>query len=82
MRVDAHVTRRARQAFVFSIRYMLVRLHVYVLFGQSEVDDVNDLLPFVCASSYQEVLRLDVAVDQVSTVNVLYPMELRKEVSN
>lgn len=77
MRVDAHVTRRASQAFVFPIRYVLVRLQVYVLFGQSEIDDVDDLLPFGCASSDQEVLRLDIAVDQMPAVNVLYPMELR-----
>lgn len=81
MRVDAHVTRRARQAFVFPIRYVLVRLQVYVLLGQPEVDDVNDLLPLGCVPSYQEVLRLDVTVDQVPTVNVLYPMELRKVVT-
>lgn len=76
--VDAHVARRPRQAFVFPIGYVFVRLQVYVLFGQSEVNDVNDLLPFCCAPSDQEVLRLDVPVDQVPTVNVLYPMELRK----
>lgn len=76
MRVDAHVTRRARQAFVFPIRYVFVRLQVYVLFGQSEIDDVDYLLSFGCAPPYQEVLRLDVAVDQMPTMNVLYPMEL------
>lgn len=78
MRVDAHVTRRARQAFVFPVWYVFVRLQVYVLFGQSKINDVNNLLAFGCASSYQEVFRLDITVDQVSTMNVLYPMKLWK----
>lgn len=76
MRVDAHVTRCARQAFVFPIRYVFVRFQVYVLFGQSEIDDVDDLFPFGRGSSYQEVFRLDIAVDQMPTMNVFYPVEL------
>lgn len=76
MRVDAHITRCARQTLVFPVRYVFVRLQVYVLFGQSEIDDVDNLFPFGCASSYQEVFRLDITVDQMPTMNVLYPMKL------
>lgn len=79
VRVDAHVTRRAGQAFVFPIRYVFVRLQVYVLFGQSEIYDVNNLFPFGRGSAYQEVFRFDIAVDQMPTMNVFYPMELSKE---
>lgn len=43
MRVDAHITRSASQTLMLSVRYVLIRLRVYVLLGQAEVDDVDDV---------------------------------------
>ena len=63
VRVDAHVARRARQALVLAIGYVLVGLRVDVGLGEAEVDDVYDVLATRRVASDQEVLRLDVAID-------------------
>lgn len=76
MSVDAHVSRRSRETLVFPIGYVFVRLQVYVFFGQSEVNDMNNLLSLRRGPTDQKVLRLDVPVYQMSTVHVLYPVEL------
>ena len=74
MRVDAHVTCGACQTLVFPIRDVLVRLWIDVLLRQAKVDDVDGLLSFVRLPPNQEVLRLDIAVDQVLLVDVLHPV--------
>ncbi|KAJ8577597.1 hypothetical protein ON010_g1609 [Phytophthora cinnamomi] len=69
VRVDGGVTRRAREVLVLTVGDVLVRLGVAVLLGQTEVDDVHDLGPL--AQADEEVVRLDVAVDEVLRVAVL-----------
>ncbi len=44
MSVDAHVSRCAGEALVFSIWNVLVRLGIDVQLGQAEVDDVDHLV--------------------------------------
>jgi len=63
--IDAHVARGARQALVFTIRNVLVCLWVDVLLRKSKVDDMNDVTSLGRLSADEEVLRLDVAIDQM-----------------
>lgn len=44
MSVDAHVSRCAGEALVFSIWNVLVRLGIDIQLGQAEVDDVDHLV--------------------------------------
>jgi len=65
MCVDAHVTSGAGQAFVFTVRNMLLRRRVDVFFSETKVDDVHQMLFPVGVSTDQEVLWLYVAVDEL-----------------
>lgn len=76
VRVDAHVTRRARQALVLPVGDVFFGLGVYVLFGQTKVDDVDGVLPLAAGPPHQEVLRLHVSVYQALGVHVLHPCYL------
>lgn len=51
---------------------------VDVLLGQSKVYDVDDVLLLVALPADEEVLRLDVAVDEVLGMHVLHPRDLQK----
>ena len=41
MCVDTGVARRARQIFVFSVRYVLLCPRIAVLLGKAKIDDVH-----------------------------------------
>ena len=50
---------------------MLLGLWVSVLFGHSEIDDMDDIGGFGTGASDEEVVGLDVSVDQVAVVDRL-----------
>lgn len=72
MSVDGHVSGRAGEGFALSVRNVLFRLGVTVLFGHAEVNDVDDIGRLGTRSADEEVVRLDVAIDQVLLVNRLH----------
>ena len=87
MRADAHVASGARQVLVFAVRYVLVRDRIQILFRQSKVHNVNDMLATSRPPADQEVLRLDVAVKKTAGMHVLQTSYLvnhdsREEISN
>jgi len=47
MCVDAHVPSRSSQTLVLAIRNVLVRFRVHVFLGQTEVNDVDDVVPII-----------------------------------
>lgn len=51
---------------------MLLGLWVSVLFGHSEIDDMDDIGGFGTGASDKEVVGLDVSVDQVAVMNRLH----------
>jgi hypothetical protein len=71
MCINAHVPSCARQALAFSIWYVLFGLWVAVLLGHAKVDNVNDIGSFGAWSANEEVVRLDIAVNEVLLVNGL-----------
>ncbi len=75
MCVDTHVASRAGQTLVLAVRYVLVGLRVDVGLGEAEVDDVHNVLATRRIAPDEEVLRLDVAVDQVLGMHVLHARE-------
>jgi len=67
--VDTRVARSPRQCLIFSVGNVLVGLGVAVLLGQSVVNDVH-MVPLL-ASSHQEIVRLDVAMQKILGVEIL-----------
>lgn len=76
VRVDAHVSRRPRQALVLSVGDVFFGLGVNVLLGQAKVNDVDGVLTLAARPPHQEVLWLDISVDQAFGVNVLHSRDL------
>ena len=77
MCVDAGVARRAGEVLVFPVRYVLVCARVAVFLGQTEVDDVDEVA--LLAEAHEEVVRLDVAVNEVLRMYVFYAADLKKK---
>lgn len=73
--VYAHVSGRSGQGLVLSVWYVLFRFRVDVFLRQAEVDDVDDGLFLRSGRADEEVFGLDVAVDDVSAVDVLDPLQ-------
>ena len=68
--IDRRIASGTRKVLVLPVWNMKVGLRVMELFSKTEVDDV-DLIPAL-ANAYQEIVRLDIAVDKIAGVNVLY----------
>jgi len=71
MRVDGHVPRCARQRLAFSVWNVLLGFRVSILLSHAKVDHVNDIDGFRIRSPNEEVIRLDVAVDEILLVDGL-----------
>jgi len=74
MSVDGGVASSTGQVLVLSIRNVKVGLRVSVLLGETKVDDIDLVSPL--ADSHQEVVRLDVAVDEIAGMDVLDARDL------
>ena len=74
----AHVASGPRQALVLTVRYVFLGVRVDVLLCQPEVDDVDYVLVLHAQPPDQEILWFYVAVDQLSTVDYLYPLKLKR----
>jgi hypothetical protein len=69
MGVDGSVTGGTGEVLVLTVGDVEVSLRVTVLLGETKVDDVD--LVSTLANTHKEVVRLDIAVDEVAGVNVL-----------
>ena len=76
MGVDTHVTRSTRERLALPVRNVLLCLGVTVLLGHTKVHDVNYISALGPWAADEEVVRLDIAVDQVLLVNSLYSRQL------
>ena len=70
MGVDTGVTGRSSEVLVFSVGNMFA-VPLYVPLCKSEINDVYFM--FVLSVADQEVVRLDVSMQEISGVDVLYP---------
>lgn len=77
MSVYAGISRCSSQVLVFPIGYVLVCSGIAILFGQTKVDDV-DQVPFL-AQTHQEVVWLHISVDKVLGVDVLNSTDLESD---
>ena len=75
MGVDGSVSSCAGQVLVLAIRDVKVSLGVSVLFGKSEIDNI-DLISSL-ANAHEEIVGLDVSVDKISRMDVLDSRDLR-----
>lgn len=71
MRINAHVSRCSRQAFVFPVPDVLLRQRVDIFFGEAKVDDMYEAVLLARRTTDEEILGLHVAVDDVLGMNVL-----------
>ena len=78
MCVNAHVTRGACQALVFTIRNVFVCLWVNVLLRKSKVDDMNDVAALGRLATDEKVLRFHVTIDQMLRMHILHPRYLKE----
>lgn len=78
MCVDAHIPCGAGQGLSFSVRDVLLGFGVSVLLGHAEVDDVDNVGRFRVGTSDEEIVRLDVAIDEVLFVDGLYSRQLQR----
>ena len=74
VRVYASVASCAGQLFAFLQRDVLLRVGEHVFFSESEVDEVDFVAVF--AAAYDEVVRLDVAVDELAEVQFFDALDL------
>lgn len=74
MSVDRGVTSCACQVLVLSVRNMKMGLGVPVLLRKAEIDDVDLVATF--SDTHKEVVGLDITMDEVTRVNILYPGDL------
>ena len=72
--VDGSVAGSASQVLVLSVGDVKVGLRVPVFLGETEVDDID--LVATLSDSHQKVVRLDVAVDEVTRMDVLDARDL------
>lgn len=75
--VDAHVACRPSQTLVLPVGDVFFGLGVYVLFGQTKVNDVDGVLPLASWPPNQEVFWLHISVYQTLGVDVLHPCYLK-----
>lgn len=71
MSIDTHISSSARQTLVLPVLDVLARLGVNVLFGQTKVNDVDNVLVLCMVPPHQEVLWLYISVYQVLIVHIL-----------
>lgn len=71
MSIDAHVPSRAAQGLALSIWDVLLRFGVSILLRHSKVDNMDNVCSFCARSADKEVVRFNVAVDEVLLVNSL-----------
>ena len=76
MGVDTHVTRCTGKRLALPVRDVLLRLGVTVLLGHTEVHDVNNISTLRAWPANEEVIRLDIAVNEVLLMDGLNPRQL------
>lgn len=74
MSVDRRISGSSGQVFVLSVWDVDVIAIVPVLLGQSKVDDIDQVA--LLAQTHEEVVRLDIAVNEVASVNELDSTDL------
>lgn len=82
MCVDAHVAGCSSQTLVLPVGDVFFGLGVYVLFGQTKVNDVNGVLPLASWPPNQEVFWLHISVYQTLGVDILHPCYLEEQSIN
>ena len=79
MRVNACVSSGSSQVLVLPVGNVLVRSGIPVLLGQTKVYYI-DQVSFL-SQTHQEIVGLDISMDEVLGMNILYPTNLRKRES-
>ena len=69
MCVNRSIASCSREVLVLSVGDMEVGLRIAVLLSETKVDHI-DLVPTL-ANTHQEVVRLDIAVDKITRMDVL-----------
>jgi hypothetical protein len=73
MRVDTGIAGSASQVLVLTVWNVEVSLGITILFGETEIDDVD--LVATLSNTHKEVVGFDIAVDERLGVDVLDPRD-------
>ena len=74
--VDAHVACSPTKTLAFPVGNVLLRLGVAVLLRHAKINDMHHVGRLCPWAPDEEVVRLDIAVDEVTLVDRLYAREL------
>lgn len=77
MSINTHVPSRTTQGLSLSIRNMLFRLGVPILFRHSKINDMDDVGRFSRGTTDEEIIRFDISVNQVLLMNRLNSGQLK-----
>lgn len=72
MCINGHISGSAGQALMLPVWNVFFGLGVDVLFGQTKVNDVDDVLLFIPLPSDEKVFRFHVPIDEVFRVHKLH----------
>ena len=75
MGVNAGVTGGTSQVLILSVGNVLVQTTITILLGQTKVNHVHEVS--LLAETHQEIVGLDVAVNEVTRVDVFDATDLR-----
>jgi hypothetical protein len=79
MGVDAHVASSSTETLPLTIRDVLLGLGIAVLLGHTEVNHMDNVRRFGSRTTNEEVVRFDIAVDEVAFV---YRLDAREHLSS
>lgn len=77
--VNAHVACCPSQTLVLPVGDVFFGLRVYVLFGQTKVNDVDGVLPLASWPPNQKVFWLHISIYQTLGVDILHPCYLEAQ---
>ena len=77
MGFDTHVTSRTGEGLAFPVRNVLLRLGIEVMLSHTKIHKINRVGVDRSLPTKEEVLRLDVAVDEILLVDGLNSRQLR-----
>lgn len=81
MCIDTHISCCTRETLSLSIRNMLLRLWITVLFCHTKIDQVDHIRICRSWSSNQEIIRFYISINQVVLMDALNPCNLNSLIS-
>lgn len=79
MCVNTGISSCACQILVLTVGYVLVCTSIPILFGKPKINNVDKVALF--SQSHEKVVRLDITMNEVLGMNILYPANLKTKIA-